>query len=228
MRYFQDQESDNNKLKRILAGIAIVLSWAELITLIGKHPKLTRYNIYVVMFYKVLTSFCYFLLWYAFFIVAFGLAFHIMLYDDNPGEDDYKFFNKPWLSLVKTSTMFVGELEFADLPFGTAVGYGFFLVFVFLIVVVLMNLLNGLAVSDTGMIQEQAEIITYISRVETISYTESVLLGDPFNFLSNWPAFKWLKSVPSLSVCAQIYKNKVMQAMFHKITGATGILLFYR
>jgi hypothetical protein len=31
----------------------IVLSWAELITLVGKHPKLTRYNIYVVMFYKV-------------------------------------------------------------------------------------------------------------------------------------------------------------------------------
>jgi hypothetical protein len=33
------------------------------------------------------------------------------------------------------------------------VAYGYFLVYVFLIVVVLMNLLNGLAVSDTGDIK---------------------------------------------------------------------------
>jgi hypothetical protein len=31
--------------------------------------------------------------------------------------------------------------------------YGYFIVYVFLIVVVLMNLLNGLAVSDTGDIK---------------------------------------------------------------------------
>ena len=31
-------------------------------------------------------------------------------------EEDYIFFDSPWLSLVKTSTMFVGELEFSDIP----------------------------------------------------------------------------------------------------------------
>ena len=45
-------ESDE-AIKRHLAAVAIVLSWAELITLVGKHPKLTRYNVYVTMFYKV-------------------------------------------------------------------------------------------------------------------------------------------------------------------------------
>lgn len=40
------------ELKLHLAAIAIILSWAELITLVGKHPKLTRYNVYVTMFYK--------------------------------------------------------------------------------------------------------------------------------------------------------------------------------
>ena len=29
-----------------------------------------------------------------------------------PEDDPYPFFNQTWLSLVKTSTMFVGELEF--------------------------------------------------------------------------------------------------------------------
>ena len=34
---------DSKMLKRHLSAIAIVLSWAELITLVGKHPKLSRF-----------------------------------------------------------------------------------------------------------------------------------------------------------------------------------------
>jgi hypothetical protein len=33
-------------------------------------------------------------------------------------DEEYKFFDSPWLALVKTSAMFVGELEFSDLPIG--------------------------------------------------------------------------------------------------------------
>jgi hypothetical protein len=85
-------------------------------------------------FLQVIATFCFFLLWYAFFIVAFGLGFYILLHkkpEDKPEdgientnendktsdvkvvcakEDGYAFFNSPWLSLIKTSTMFVGEL----------------------------------------------------------------------------------------------------------------------
>lgn len=85
-------------------------------------------------FLQVIATFCFFLLWYAFFIVAFGLGFYILLHKkpedkpedgiENTNEDDktsdvkvvcakedgYAFFNSPWLSLIKTSTMFVGEL----------------------------------------------------------------------------------------------------------------------
>lgn len=225
------------EIKRHLAAIAVVLSWAELITLIARHPKLSRYNIYVTMFYKVMQTFFFFLLWYCFFIIAFGFGFYIMLHKDipghNPEEDDYTFFNYPWLTLIKTSTMFVGEIEFADIPVDLdkattpVIGYLFLLSFVFLIVVVLMNLLNGLAVSDTGMIREKAEIVSAISRVETISYIESLFLGDPFDFLSNWPPFNWIKSIPSLAFCRCIQRNSVVRDISHKITGATGILLFY-
>ena len=57
-----------------------------------------------------------------------------------------------------------------------------------------MNLLNGLAVTDTAVIRDKAETVTYIIRVETISCFEAVLLGDPFNFLANWPAIKMLQA----------------------------------
>ena len=129
----------------------------------------------------MLTTFIRFLLWYSLFIISFGFGFYILLHKDAPtltvqknnAEEEYPFFNDIGLSLVKTFTMFVGELEFADLPFETPVGYLFLLAFVFLIVVVMMNLLNGLAVSDTGVIREEAEIYAYKCQVEIVSYLVS-------------------------------------------------------
>ena len=47
--------------KRHFAAISLVLSWAEMITLVARHPKLAQYNIYVTMFYKVLKTFTQFL-----------------------------------------------------------------------------------------------------------------------------------------------------------------------
>merc|ERR1719348_892865 len=231
---------DACETKRHLAAVSIVLSWATLITLVGRHPKLSRYNIYVTMFYKILETFVTFLVWYSFFLIAFALGFYIMLHKDvtsadtkeEVDEEEYKFFNNPWWSIIKTSTMFVGEIEFSDIPISTEtstwpLGYLYLLTFIFLIVVVLMNLLNGLAVSDTAVIQEKAEIVTYVIRVETIASFEAVLLGDPFNFLANWPAIKLLKDLPSMAFCKALHHFSLFRSVSHKITGATAILLFY-
>ncbi len=228
--------SEDCVVKRHLSAVSIMLAWAEFVTLVARHPRLTRYNVYVTMFYRVLKTFFAFLLWYSFFIISFGLGFYIMLHRDfpphDPDKDDYRFFNYPWVTLVKTSTMFVGELEFGDLPIDldgpmVAVAHIFLLAFVFLIVVVLMNLLNGLAVSDTGMIRERAEIVSAVSRVETISYVESLLLGDPFDFLSNWPPFSLIKALPSLACSRCLYRSSAVKDLSLCVTGATGILLFY-
>ena len=53
----------NVSVKRHVSAFVIVLSWSELITMIGRHPKLSTYNIYVTMFYKVLKTFVRFLVW---------------------------------------------------------------------------------------------------------------------------------------------------------------------
>merc|ERR1719378_216294 len=142
------------------------------------------------------------------------------------------FFNNPFLTFVKTCTMFVGELEFSDIPINLEsslmpFSYFYFLLFVILIVVVLMNLLNGLAVSDIRMIQDKAETYAYLSIVDTISYAESLLLGDPFDFLSNVPVLSEVMRIPSLSCCRQIYRSKLARRVIHRLTGAQDILLFY-
>merc|ERR1711962_1875206 len=226
-------EGKQFELNRHLAAITIVLSWAELIVMFGRHPKLKEYNIYVTMFFKVLKTFIFFLAWYSLFLIAFGLGFFILLHkdtDEAPSKDDYVFFDKAWTSLVKTTSMFIGELEFSDIPVDlksqyAPLAYTFFLSFVFLIVVVLMNLLNGLAVSDTGTIRDKAEIFCYRSQVETISTFESMLLGDPFDFLSHVPAL--LSHLPSCSLLRQLYRSSTLRRFFTTF-GASEILLFYR
>ena len=108
-----NQEETCGELNRHFGAIVIVLSWAELIVLLGRHPKLTEYNIYVTMFLKVLKTFLFFITWYSLFIIAFGLGFYILLHkaEEEVGDEDYVYFNKAWLAIVKTTTMFVGELE---------------------------------------------------------------------------------------------------------------------
>ena len=51
--------------------------------------------------------------------------------------------------------MFAGEMDYTDIPINHWMGYVLFVVFVYLMVIVLMNLLNGLAVSDINKIQQE-------------------------------------------------------------------------
>ncbi len=192
-----------------------------------------------------------FQIWYSFFVIAFAMGFYIMLHNDTgapkdpkiegeaEGDDEFPFFNQPWHALVKTTIMFVGEIEFGDLPIELSswLSFLFLLSFVFLIIVVLMNLLNGLAVSDTGklnvtsgtfssmsvivyigIIREKAELVSHIARVDTVSYTESILLGDPLDFLGNWPPIKWISSLPSLALMRCLFRNTRFMEMVHKVT----------
>ena len=144
------------------------------------------------------------------------------LQEDGNNDDGLQaFFNNPFLAFIKTCTMFIGELEFSDIPIDLEsrlmpLSYLYFLSFVILIVVVLMNLLNGLAVSDIRIIQEKAETFAYLSIVDTISYAESLLLGDPFDFLSNVPVLKSMIKIPSFSCCRQVYRSKVARRIIQR------------
>jgi len=212
--------------KRHLAALLLVLTWMEFLIFFGTHPN---FNTKVFMFYSVASSFCKFLLWYVFVIIAFALSFYIMFHNDyETGErnTDYPFFEDIGSCLTKSFAMFVGELEFSDIPFSSnPISTILFIAFIFFIVVVLMNLLNGLAVSDITIIRDEAEVLSLKSQVDLISYWESILLNDPYNFLTSWP--KFLSSLPSLSCCFWVKKFPGCESFLSKVTGGTRILLFY-
>lgn len=61
-----------------LGATAVYLSWIGLVLVMRKFPKL---GIYVVMFTDIFKTFAQFFVVCFLFIVAFGLGFHILLYD---------------------------------------------------------------------------------------------------------------------------------------------------
>lgn len=96
--------------------------------------------------------------------------------DDSLGTSYDPIFSGIGLSLVKTLVMFVGEIDYNDLIFTHWLGYVIFVMFLFLMIIVLMNILNGLAVSDIHKIQEEVDTYYHISIVETLAYTSFVSL----------------------------------------------------
>ncbi|KAB7498869.1 Transient receptor potential cation channel protein painless, partial [Armadillidium nasatum] len=159
-----------------LQGISawlILSSWVELVLILGRHPL---FAVYITMFTTVTFNFLKFILMFSFVIIAFSLSFYLVFQID----DNFVTYPK---TLLKTIAMSTGEIEYTELPLSDfpISSHLLFVIFVFLIVLVLMNLLNGLAVSDIQLIQQEAEIVSYRSRVELISYIESVFLVNPYN-----------------------------------------------
>ena len=159
-----------SRLTRLhIAVWVIILAWLEFVLLLGRHPKLSTY---IMMFKTVSENFIKFIFLYSFLIIAFSIAFNLLFRTD-------EHFNTYWRALLKTVVMSTGEMEYTSLEFTRSAysGHIAFFGFLFLIALVLMNLLNGLAVSDTAAIQADAELYSLIARVSLIHYTEAAVLG---------------------------------------------------
>lgn len=159
-----------------IAAICIVLITYEFFTLAGTF---WHFSIYSEMFIAVAKSSIKSLQLYAIFLPAFSLLFYILLRDSSDEPMDKPDFNKfPTLgeSIVKTIVMSAGEFDVANVDFDyNAFGVYVFVGFVFLISTVFMNLLNGLAVSDTQKIQSKAELMSFIRRCQVLACYEEPL-----------------------------------------------------
>jgi ankyrin repeat protein len=206
----------NNALSHFSA-IAILLSWAELVLLIGRHPRLSTN---IEMFKTVSWNFLKFLAWYAILIIAFALSFYTLFRGCGPagcGEgSEENFFMNPAMSVFKTVVMLTGEFDTASIPFVTFPGTSHivFILFIFLIAIVLFNLLNGLAVSDTQAIRDDAEVVSYISRVKLLSHIETLFQSSSLPFLETlkricccWPTEN--NSLKAISSRVSLFPHKV-------------------
>jgi hypothetical protein len=91
-------------------------------------------------------------------------------------DNSVDFYSDLSMSLLKTVLMMIGEFEASNMTFDHG-AYFLFLFFVFIMTIVFMNLLNGLAVSDTQAIKNEAKLVTYKSRVKLLHHFEAVAFG---------------------------------------------------
>ena len=179
--------------------ITIILSWTEMILLTGRLPKLSRN---IEMLKSVSLNYFWFLLSYLFLLIAFAFSFYSLLHKNATNSSTYyhdrhneNFFMNPIMSVMKTFVMMMGEFEVGSMASEMANSttyFCLFALFVFVIAMVLLNLLTGLAVSDTQTIKSDAEQLSLVSRIRLIYDIESTLL-QWYNFVGKWPKYTLLR-----------------------------------
>ena len=141
-----------------LGAVCVTVTWLNLLSLIRKLPYL---GIYVVMFTDVFQTFLKVSGVVLLFVIAFSLGFYALL-------ENQQYFGDLPKAIIKTFVMTSGELEYDNLFFADefpinlqSVPYEwttrlFFVVFVIIMPIIIMNLLVGLAVDDIKAVQENA------------------------------------------------------------------------
>ncbi|XP_015600034.1 transient receptor potential cation channel subfamily A member 1 isoform X2 [Cephus cinctus] len=151
------------------ASITVFLSWFNLLLLLQRFDQV---GIYVVMFLEILQTLIKVLLVFSILIIAFGLAFYILLSRGN-----HISFSTIPMSLMRTFAMMLGEIDFLgtyvepyyhhdstcreENPKGLPFPFPSFLilgVFMVLMPILLMNLLIGLAVGDIESVRRNAQL----------------------------------------------------------------------
>ncbi|KAI4464137.1 transient receptor potential channel pyrexia [Holotrichia oblita] len=171
-----EKVEDMSKWKLHAISIAILLSWTELMLLIGRLPS---YGYYALMFAAVLQNVIKVLLTFICLVIGFALSFSIQFHN-------YPEFKDPWRAVVKTTVMMMGEFEYADLftqtNNGTDIAQGLpttsrviFLMFVIVASIVLMNLMVGLAVSDIQGLTQVGNVRRLEKQAEFLHQCEKVV-----------------------------------------------------
>ncbi|XP_045195782.2 transient receptor potential cation channel subfamily A member 1 homolog [Mercenaria mercenaria] len=131
--------------------VSVFLAWINLLLLIQKFDWI---GIYVVMLFRVGILFLKLFLVFSFLIVAFAITFHCLLQNQEP-------FSTFWISLVKTTEMMIGELDYTTIFLDEKVHYNaishvFFYIFMLFMTIVAVNLMVGLAVDKIREFQTKA------------------------------------------------------------------------
>ncbi|XP_058828008.1 transient receptor potential cation channel subfamily A member 1-like [Topomyia yanbarensis] len=176
------------------ASVTVFLAWFNLLLFLRRFDQI---GIYVVMFLEILQTLLKVLTVFSILIIAFGLAFYILLSKIiNPQANHVSFASIP-MSLVQTFAMMLGEIDFletyvqpfysSELPFPIP-SFGILCLFMILMPILLMNLLIGLAVGDIESIRRNAQLKRLAMQVELHTVLERKLPQ------------KWLETVDKIEL----------------------------
>ncbi|KZS20048.1 Lethal (2) 35Be [Daphnia magna] len=160
---------DHSDWQHHLAAVVIIVSWCNLMMHVGRFPV---FGLYVQMFTTVAWNIAKLLLAYMSLIIGFAMGFAVLF----PHSES---FSRMPEALLKAIVMMTGEIDYEKTFYesddhikyvGTT--HLIFLAFVLFIVIVLMNLLVGLAVSDIQGLQNSAGLDRLVRLTKQIARME--------------------------------------------------------
>lgn len=187
--------------KHHCASIVVLLAWFEFLLRIGCIPDC---SILMQMLQTVSLTFVKFMSFYSPLIIAFSLCVFTMFRRSCAP----LFYQNVWVTVMKSMLMMNGEYEASDMDFDLlpVTSHVILVIFILLIGVILLNLLSGLAVSDTQAIKNDAETLSLIARVRLISNIENLVCGAAH---SKWIFPRFITVItPNLCSVFKNYPNK--------------------
>ncbi|XP_037824135.1 transient receptor potential cation channel protein painless-like [Lucilia sericata] len=173
-------------LEHNLTVSCILLLAYELFSLVGSLP-IASFSTHMLMLETVCKSFAKCFLFYSIFLLTYTLCFYIkndeIAQTVKIKEQEFQRFSNPMLAFFKTIVMFIGEIDAGNLKLDSTFNCLLFLSFLFFVTIILFNLLNGLAVSDTQAIRNQAKINGIICRINLLSDLENCFIKPSKYFL---------------------------------------------
>ena len=164
------------KIVKHIAAWSLFLAWIEVLLMISRFPRI---GVYTIMFMNVAKKLLGYLLLYTPGLIAFALAYHMLLHvEDSP-------FRNIFSAAFKTLVMMTGEIDYEDnfqvaktIDSRSSGSVQIILVlFMLFIVIVLANLLVGLAVSE---IQKEKMLAT--SLYNEIAVNEIIRFSNSYQF----------------------------------------------
>ena len=170
------------------SAFALFFAWLDLTLFVG---RIDFFGEYMFIIWNVTKTLLKCLVIYIPILIAFTCAFNILLHSDEVFES--------WIStLIKVIVMMLGELDFADhFLYSEVNDLGgrnvsvqiFFIAFILLVSIIIMNLLVALTVSATEKLREDGEIILAEKRMKDLVKGSEIV--HKHRFFAEWT--KWDK-----------------------------------
>ncbi|XP_058815062.1 transient receptor potential cation channel protein painless-like [Topomyia yanbarensis] len=179
----------SNGCNSIVSSLTIIAFAMQLTVLVGSLP-FNSLSTYMYMFKTVSVNFLKSFLLFIPLLSAFTFSFFISYNDqtsissiDIPAENNsFNQFATFSSAALKTLVMTTGEFEAAAVDFsgGKII---LFVLFIFFAPIVILNLINGLAVSDITTIRDESELISISKKVFILERYERGLRNIPFDLI---------------------------------------------
>ena len=177
-----------------------IMSWLLLCMTVGlflllEKMYLFKVSIYVSMIRKITYDYVKLLFYLLFPVVAFGISFYFCIVTKKDDEQPFRKDESKDFAIVNKSTSFAetfveagiktlimstGEFNFSDMVIENRSIFILFAAFVFLVFLVGMNLLNGMAISDIQDIKKDA------SKYQVVNQVENLIIYNKLKQIFNW------------------------------------------